>query len=263
MSDQDRWSEDASAVYRQLAKIAVPARTDQLATLLTLIPFGKDDEFKVVELASGEGRLSYAILSAFPNATVLALDFEQSMREETADRLSEFGERVQVEAFDMMLSDWYSLMAGADVVVSSLCIHHLTGEGKQGLFRAVNAQLSTRGAFLIADLVLPQRSQANEVFSATWDASAKRASYDLTGDDKLFGIFEAENWNYYRVPDDFDKPSPLFHQLKWLESAGFKHVDCFWMQAGHAIYGGYMPSAGDDTVGYEQAYHSATLALAD
>ena len=28
-------------------------------------------------------------------------------------------------------------------------------------------------------------------------------------------------------------------QLDWLREAGLSTVDCFWMQAGHAIYGGY------------------------
>jgi len=34
-------------------------------------------------------------------------------------------------------------------------------------------------------------------------------------------------------------PYRVFDQLKWLEEAGFSAVDCFWMRAGHAIYGGY------------------------
>jgi len=257
MSDTQNWTQEESATYRQLASIAVPSRTEQIATLLTLMPFAKEDDFKVVELASGEGRLAYAILDAFPNATLLALDYEESMRHETQTRLSQFGARASVDAFDMKSDDWYGMMSGADVVVSSLCIHHLTGDEKQGLFRAVYDQLSARGAFLIADLVLPQRKQANTLFRATWDASAKQASIDLTGDIQIYQLFEDENWNYYRVPDDFDKPSPLFHQLQWLDRSGFKDVDCFWMQAGHAIYGGYQAQAGGNSLGYEGAMESA------
>ena len=100
-----------------------------------------------MELASGEGRLAYAILDAYPNAQLLALDYEQSMRDETSTRLSEFGKRGSVAAFDMTKSDWYGLMQDADVVVSSLCIHHLTGDEKQALFGAVYDKLSNRGAF--------------------------------------------------------------------------------------------------------------------
>jgi hypothetical protein len=34
-------------------------------------------------------------------------------------------------------------------------------------------------------------------------------------------------------------PSPLSEQLVWLREAGFASVDCFWLRAGHAVYGGY------------------------
>ena len=53
--------------------------------------------------------------------------------------------------------------------------------------------------------------------------------------------FEAERWNYYRdpTPDPYDQPSPLSDQLAWLREAGFTVADCFWMRAGHAIFGGY------------------------
>lgn len=261
MTDADRWTQEASDVYRQLAMIAVPSREDQLATLLTLMPFAQNDEFTVVELASGEGRLSYAVLDAFPKASVLALDYEASMREETANRLTLFGNRARVDTFDMKQNDWYDRVAGADVVVSSLCIHHLTGDEKQAMFHAVQDKMSTRGAFLIADLILPQRPQANEVFRATWDESAKQASLELTGDTTVFERFEDEDWNYYRVPDDFDKPSPLFHQLQWLTDAGFQQVDCFWMQAGHAIYGGYGRDAGAHFIDYPRAQKSAEKAV--
>jgi hypothetical protein len=45
------------------------------------------------------------------------------------------------------------------------------------------------------------------------------------------------------VEDHRDQPSPVFHQLLWLQSAGFPVVDCFWMHAGHAIFGGYKAAA--------------------
>ena len=38
-------------------------------------------------------------------------------------------------------------------------------------------------------------------------------------------------------------PSPLFDQLAWLSEAGFEPVDCFWLLAGHAVYGGYKNGA--------------------
>ena len=45
------------------------------------------------------------------------------------------------------------------------------------------------------------------------------------------------------VPHPVDQPSSLFAQLRWLADAGLTDVECFWMQAGHAIYGGYRAAA--------------------
>jgi tRNA (cmo5U34)-methyltransferase len=258
------WSAESSAVYRQLASVAVPAREEQVATLLSLLPFGRDEAFHVVELASGEGMLSQAILEAFPAATVLALDGEESMRQATAARLRPYGERAQVAAFDIAGVKWYSALESADVVVSSLCVHHLHGQGKRDLFTMVHDCISARGCLLIADLVQPQRLEARNLFAATWDHSAEERSRVQTGDTALYDLFLREHWNYYRYPDPFDQPSPLFDQLRWLKEAGFAVVDCFWMQAGHAIYGGYREQAGamaGDALDYATALEIASRAL--
>jgi len=254
------WTQSDSELYRQLSAIAVPARAEQLATLLTLIPFAEDDSFKVVELASGEGHLSAAILEAFPDATVLSLDFEETMRETTSKRLSAYDGRFSIGAFDMLTDDWFDLLNGADLVISSLCIHHLDSEGKKGLFEAVQSRLSDKGAFLIADLVLPKNAQARELFATTWDSVAESASIQTTLSRDVFQLFVDEQWNYYRYPDDFDKPSPVYEQLTWLDDAGFDVVDVFWMQAGHAIYGGYKNS-GDMGLKFENCLSIAQKIL--
>ncbi len=236
------WTQADSDLYRQLSAIAVPARAEQLASLLTLIPFAEDDGFTVVELASGEGHLSAAILEAFPNAHILALDFESSMREITATRLAAYAHRFDVKAFDILQTDWFDLLVGADLVVSSLCVHHLDDIGKQTLFAAIQARLSDKGALLIADLVLPKNGCAQELFASTWDRMAESASIETTLSRDIFQLFVQEQWNIYRYPDNFDKPSPIYEQLQWLDTAGFNMVDVFWLQAGHAIYGGYKNS---------------------
>jgi SAM-dependent methyltransferase len=259
---EEKWSEETSGIYRQLAQVAVPAREEQIAALLMLLPFRTDESFRAVELASGEGRLSYAILHSFRQATLLALDYEQSMRDETSRRLSEFGARARVAAFDMVREDWYPQIEGADCVVSSLCVHHLTGEEKQALFKAIAARLAPRGVLLIADLIATQRAEANRLFAATWDASAESQSLAQVGSRALYDKFVETHWNYYHHPDPFDKPSPLFEQLVWLKEAGFALVDCFWMQAGHAIYGGYQSqesSAAD--LDYKEALSTARQVL--
>jgi SAM-dependent methyltransferase len=258
-----QWSEEDSKLYQEIATVAVPAREEQIAALLTLLPFNQADSFRAIELGCGEGFLSLALLDCFPQVEVIALDGSEEMRAQAAARLRGFGARARVEPFDLYANDWLAHLPGVDCVVSSLAVHHLDGAEKQRLFAAIEEDLSPRGVLLIADLIQPQRPEAGELFAATWDRLAETQSLAQTGSSRLFEQFAQVGWNYYRFPDPFDKPSPLFEQLTWLKAAGFAVVDCFWLQAGHAIYGGYKTALGGSVAGvsFATALQSAQVAL--
>lgn len=240
MTDEAVWTEDDSRVYRSLAAVAVPRRDEQIATLLTLAPFGRDAEATIVELGCGEGLLARSLLTAFPRARYLGLDGSASMRETTAARVREFGARARVGGFELFADAWLTEVDGADLVVSSLCLHHLDDAGKRDAFRAIRPRLSKRGALIIADLVEPARPEPLELYAETWNRDVAEQSRERVGDDRLLRRFLDEDWNHYRTPDEVDRPSRLFDQLQWLAVAGFAVVDCFWLRAGHAIYGGYV-----------------------
>jgi tRNA (cmo5U34)-methyltransferase len=249
------WNEDDSLLYRQISSIAVPAREEQIATVLTLLPFGRRDTFRAVEIGSGPGALSHAFLSCFSGASLTALDGSASMRSHAEERLKTFGSRVSLQSFELADNDWYHYLDSADVVVSSLCLHHLSGQQKRDLFKMVFRATSPRGSLLIADLVEPLLPQAGELFATCWDRAAEERSRT---NEELFDRFTEEAWNYYRFPDPGDRPSPLMDQLEWLKEAGFPIVDCFWLQAGHAIFGGFKaPPLGADPIGFLEALRQA------
>lgn len=235
------WNESDSRTYRQLAAVAVPAREEQMATILALLPFERDAAFTVVELGSGEGYLAEALLACFPSASVWAMDGSAAMRSAASSRLERYGERFHVDHFDITNLEWANRIHGVDCVVSSLCVHHLDGRGKQGMFAGTFQQLVPGGALIVADLVAPVRAEPAALFATTWDRETRSRSRQLLGSDEGFDIFLKQEWNHYRYPDPVDQPSPLFDQLLWLRDAGFAAVDCFWMRAGHAIFGGYKP----------------------
>jgi len=232
------WTEADSATYRVIAEIAVPGRREMMATLLALVPFAAEDTFRILEIGSGEGLLAEALLDRFPGATLLALDGSETMREATRSRTSRFGDRAQVRPFELATLDWWDLMHGADLVVSSLCLHHLNDAKKQYLYKAVVERLSARGAFLIADLVEPLHAAARRLAADEWDRHARDQAHAL-GEPDRFAQFVAAKWNHYRFPDPADRPSALFHHLVWLKHAGFTAVECVWMLAGHAVFGGF------------------------
>ncbi|MGE5334646.1 MAG: SAM-dependent methyltransferase [Nitrososphaerota archaeon] len=236
------WSEDNSALFLTLDDVAVPMREQQIATLCALIPAQHDETFTVVELGAGGGLLARAVLDAFPNCHYHALDGSEVMRAQLRERLASYGERVTVGAFELAETAWREeLPSPLRCVVSSLVVHHLTGEGKRQMFADVARRLEPGGALLLADLVAPANDQARRLFAEQWNAAAQAQSQALAGDFSLYQQFHDAEWNYYEMTeeDPIDHPSPLADQLQWLRAAGFSVADCFWMLAGHAIYGGY------------------------
>jgi tRNA (cmo5U34)-methyltransferase len=259
VTDSPVWNEDDSATYRELAPVAVPSRVTQLATIATLLPFASTDNFRIVEIGCGEGILGDTLAELFPNALMTELDGSATMREAAARRLAPHGDRIRVDSMDLAADGWRGHLDGADAVVSSLVVHHLDGQDKKRLFEDIGRRTSARSAFVVADLVEPASPQALELFAGSWDESA-RFQAEGSGRGGLFDLFRSTEWNIYRVPDPMDKPSRLVDQLQWLTDAGFESVDCFWLEAGHAIYGGYKEGAGTGSVEYTSALGAASKA---
>ncbi len=240
--------------------MAVPGRAEQIATLACLAPFSPSEAFTTVDLGCGQGALGATILRCFPRASVVAMDGSPEMLRRAVALLAFAGERATTVRVDLDSLEWLELVEGVDCVVSSLALHHLEGAGKKRLFEHLHGRLSRRGALLIADLVEPQVAPARALFAQTWDRSAR----EQAGGGDGYERFVETCWNHFHFPDEGDKPSPLYEQLQWLKGAGFAAADCFWMQAGHAIYGGYKevePLSGKG-VAYEHALAVAREILA-
>src|SRR4051794_6757053 len=103
---QQGWSEDSSSIFIDTADLFVPARAEQVATLVALIPARPDEVFTVAELAAGDGTLAQAILDAFPACHYLALDGSEVMRDALRTRLAAYGDRVEVRPFRMEEREW-------------------------------------------------------------------------------------------------------------------------------------------------------------
>jgi tRNA (cmo5U34)-methyltransferase len=232
------WTEEDSSTYRAIAAVAVPHRQEMMAVLVAAVPFEPNEPLKILELGSGQGLLAETLLNHFSAATLTALDGSESMRHEAMVRLRRFGDRARVAPFEVAALDWWDRMFGVDVVVSSLCLHHLNDARKRYLYKAAADRLSPRGALLIADLVDPQTPALRSLAADGWDAAASRQAAAL-GAPELFERFVAVRWNHFRFRDALDHPAALLHHFVWLRHAGFAAVDCAWMEAGHAVFGGF------------------------
>ena len=234
------WEEETSIEFIELGEVITPSREEQMALVASLVPADVSDSFSIVDLACGTGALSEAILRHFPASRALLLDGSSAMLQRAAQQLSPYSGRTEFAPFDLRARDWLqNLPADLRCFVSSLAIHHLDGDEKQALFHHLVAALPPGGGLFIVDLVEPVNVRAGTAYGDLWDAIVQRQSLEYTGSSIFYERFR-DGWNHYRDPDvDFDKPSGLFEQLRWLADAGLSQVDCFWLRAGHAIYGGY------------------------
>lgn len=235
--DWQEWDEENSKLFMDYGRYFVPEREQQIQIICDLIP-PRDEPFHILELCCGEGLLANALLERFPNAIVHGFDGSTEMLQQSQRRLAQYGERFMPEHFDLHAQEWRKPAWPLRAVVSSLAIHHLDAREKQELYADVYGMLGVGGALVIADLILPSSEAAMKVAARAWDEAVRERSLELDGTEDAFDYFRRTKWNYYESPDEFDKPSPLFDHLRWLEQAGFSEVDAYWLKAGHAIYGG-------------------------
>jgi tRNA (cmo5U34)-methyltransferase len=161
------------------------------------------------------------------------------MLQQARKNLATYGERFVTRRFDLFEDEWRKPDWSPQAVVSSLAIHHLDGRQKETLYRDIYTLLAPGGAFIISDLIEPVNEATNAVAAEAWDAAVRQRALGIDGHEKAYEYFVESEWNLYRHPDPIDKPSPLLAQLKWLEQAGFVEVDVIWLQAGHAVFGGW------------------------
>jgi tRNA (cmo5U34)-methyltransferase len=236
------WTEADSATFREIAEVAVPRRDGMIAAVVGSAPFASDESISILDLGCGEGLLSEALLKRFPRATLTALDGSESMRAAATPRLQRFGDRVRVAACDLTTLDWWDRMFGAHLVVSMLALHHLSAAKTQYLYKAAAERMAAGGAFVFADLIEPQHAGARTLAADRWDALAK-AQADALAKPDLFARFVDARWNHFRFPGAGDQPAAVMHHLVWLRHAGFADVDCVWLDAGHAVIGGFKRAA--------------------
>ena len=244
MSQRQAWDDTDSQLFIELGEIVVPSRDEQARLICDLVPASPGEHFMGVDIGCGEGLLSKAILERYPEAQMTLLDGSDSMLTRAADNLGEYAYQIDLRQFDLFESDWLEeLPRRFRCIVSSLAIHHLDDAGKQALFRNLYDHLAPGGALFIADLVHPPNEQIADAWANEWDRDVREQSLARTGSTYAFERFQ-DGWNHYRTPDlEFDKPSLLSDQLQWLQEIGFTGVGCYWLRAGHAVYGGYKPTS--------------------
>lgn len=220
-----RWVKEATAQERN--------RAEQRRLMADLLPFGDDQEFTFLDLGAGTGAASRAILERHPRATAILADFSAQMMAAGESQMLPYAGRYGTVEFDMTTGEWpTAIPAQLDTIVTSMCVHHLTDERKQGLFGEIFEHLVPGGWYFNYDPVSAPDPAAGQIWqriSDREDSEAAHRRHHRTADEQA----RWENHVRYIIPLD--------QQLDYLRSAGFAGIDIFWKKLENVIYGGYRP----------------------
>ena len=224
-SDGD-W-QDAEHVRRFAESIdALAGEREPLFRLLTaLLPFPSNASIRILDLGAGLGAAAAAVLSAFPNAEGVGLDISEEMIRQGTKRMAAFGERFRYAAGALSAALPESVEGDFDAIISSIAIHHLPPDQKQGLYAACYGRIRRGGTLLNLDYVQPPDQYLLDRYQALWEEEAAargRTAVDGTG-----------------APPRHYSGGLLEEHLAWLREAGFDSVDCFTKHLNLALFGGF------------------------
>src|SRR5215210_9329566 len=121
----ESWGEDESEVFVEFGRAMVPGREEIERTFLDLIPTEPDEPFLGVEIGTGAGWLSAAVLREFSKAKILGLDGSPQMLMKAAQLLGHYGYRAELRRFRLEEPSWADGLPTVRVFLSSLVFHHL------------------------------------------------------------------------------------------------------------------------------------------
>jgi len=207
----------------------------QWVLMAQLLPFADDDSFTVLDLGAGTGSAARTILDLYPHSFAILADFSPQMMGEAASVMSAYRDRFEYVEFDMAAGVWpAALPSSVDAVVTSLCVHHLSDERKQGIFKEIFQRLAPGGWYFNFDPVSAEDTLVENTWERTNDridpASAQKRHHRTPEEHARY-----ENHVRYIVP--------LEQQLGYFRAAGFEACDVYWKKLDYVIYGGRKPAS--------------------
>jgi tRNA (cmo5U34)-methyltransferase len=207
------WDSPVHALQYLARADSIPHRTEGEAELLEWLPA---TPARVLDLGSGNGRLTALVTLARPETEAVALDFSETMLGELRARFHG-NTRVTIVNHDLD-APLPAALGQFDAIVSSFAIHHLRHERKRALYAEAFARLRPGGVFCNLEHVASPTPALHERFLSA-----------------------------LAVPPGEEDPSnkllALDTQLSWLRAIGFEDVDCHWKWRELALMAGTRPLA--------------------
>lgn len=236
------WKESALVEnFLNRVRKGVPLAEAQIDIMMRVIE-GRGQPVNIfMDLGCGDGILASAILSEYPDATGVLVDFSVPMIQAAITNLKSYGRRIHFSTVDYADPNWFGTVAAHgpyDAIVSGFSIHHHSDRVKQQIYRDIFDLLGPGGVFVnmehvrsaskwleaIHDDFFTDSLWASQVGQPNSQSRAQVATAYQNREDKAANIL-----------------APVDIQCDWLRQIGFQDVDCYFKAFELAVFGGRKP----------------------
>ncbi|MBW4620467.1 MAG: class I SAM-dependent methyltransferase [Cyanosarcina radialis HA8281-LM2] len=228
---------ELSQVFLEGVRGAIPLAKEQIAVMLKIMQMARSPIENFLDLGCGDGILGRAILSKYPDAKGIFLDFSEPMIEAAKSKLDR-SDRIEFIIADFGRTEWVEALADKypfDAIVSGFAIHHQSDERKKEIYAEIYNLLKPGGIFLNLEHVASASPWLEKVSDELFVDSLYE--FHQTKGSELSK--EAIAHSYYHRPDKAANIlAPVELQCDWLREIGFINVDCYFKIFELALFGG-------------------------
>lgn len=242
MTKAEIWKRgDLAKRYLEVVRAGIPLAKTQMEVMLALILRMRKKIASFLDLGSGDGVLGWAVLSKFPKARGIFLDFSEAMIEAARKKAPKNKKNlffVQADYGQPAWTESLSRFGKFDLVVSGFSIHHQPDKKKKEIYRQIFELLRPGGLFLNLEHVASATGDLKKIFD---DYFVDSLYGHLRQWDPRLSRREVSEKYYHNKLRESNILAPVEQQCRWLRRTGFSNVDCYFKIFELALFGGMKP----------------------
>jgi len=211
------------------AEVGNPTRALQLDLVASLVAAEYRAGTSILDLGAGSGQVEAVLLTARPDARIVAVDASPAMLALAKDRLVEAGSQLDFVLGDFAEPERIVLPAreyGIALLIQTL--HHVPDDRKRRVLALLARTLSPQGLLILVDRLSFEDPALRSVHASMWNWLERRSAVKSGWSPEQ--LFE-------RLAGKEDHTASLEQHLTMLREAGFRAA-CLELQLNRAVFVG-------------------------